>query len=140
MAAKPDFSVSAAAPYLDTSPGALRKAIQEAVKASGGRADVRVNGVRAFKRGRLWRVAFGSSWKPNGVLAHWRSPKTLACELGCVPATVRRALQPNDAKGSRREVTVRGVCYACRKFAGCWKLLAIATTSARVSGREASHV
>jgi len=167
MAAKPEFSLAAATPYLDASPGALRKAAQEAVKAAGGRSDVRVDGVRFFKQRRGWRVTFDSSWMPNGALEHWRSPKTLAGELGCVPATVRRALRPKeakratsrraprrkeakratsrralrsmDAKGSTREVTFRGVCYACRRFAGCWKLLAIATP-ARVDGGHASHV
>ena len=50
-----DFSPAVAAPYLDMSRGALRKVIQQAVKASGGRSDVRVNGVRVFKRRRVWR-------------------------------------------------------------------------------------
>jgi hypothetical protein len=136
--APPECTLSHAAMHLDTSPSALRRSFERAAKARGGRSEVRINGVRARKRGRLWRVVFESSWAPDGTLEPWRSAENVARDLGCAPQTLRRALQRSKSKGSTRLVTLGGTRRAARKFAGRWKLLAI-PTPVRLDGSEASH-
>ena len=139
MAAIPEVSLSVAALHLDTSPGALRKLFARAVKASNGRSEARINGVRARKRGRLWRVRFDSPWTRNGVLVRWRSAENVARELGCAPDTLRRALQRRRSSGSTREVTLRGCRSAARKLGDRWKLL-LSPTAARRGRGDSPHV
>jgi hypothetical protein len=56
-------SVNSAAEFLDMSPDALRRTIERrAVRASDGGIEANVDGVRARKFGRTWRVAFSERW------------------------------------------------------------------------------
>jgi hypothetical protein len=55
--------VKAAAEYLDMSPDALRQTLERhAVRAPDGGVEANVDGVRARKFGRLWRIQFSSRW------------------------------------------------------------------------------
>ncbi|WP_437656593.1 hypothetical protein [Sorangium sp. So ce1182] len=57
------LSVKTAAEFLDMSPDALRRALERhAVRAPDGGIEAEVDGVRARKFGRLWRVQFSSRW------------------------------------------------------------------------------
>jgi hypothetical protein len=56
-------SVKTAAEFLDMSPDALRRALERhAVRAPDGGIAANVDGVRARKFGRLWRIQFSSRW------------------------------------------------------------------------------
>ena len=123
MPTKPEVCLSVAALHLDTSPGALRKLFERALKASDGQTEVHVDGVRARKRRGLWRVEFGSSWTRDGELVRWRSSEKVASELGYSPESLRRALQRSRACGSTRELSLRGYRSTARKLGDRWKLL-----------------
>ena len=57
------LSVKTAAEYLDMSPDALRRTLERhAVRAADGGVEANVDGVRALKFGRLWRIQFSSRW------------------------------------------------------------------------------
>ncbi|UQA57412.1 hypothetical protein [Polyangium aurulentum] len=52
-----------AAEFLGMSPDALRRAVERhAVRASDGGIESHIDGVRARKFGRQWRVAFSERW------------------------------------------------------------------------------
>lgn len=54
-----------AAQFLDMSPDALRRAVERhAVRASDGGIEAHIDGVRARKFGRQWRIAFSERWLP----------------------------------------------------------------------------
>ncbi len=56
-------SIQTAAEYLDMSPDALRRALERrAVRAPDGSIEANIDGVRARKFGRSWRVAFSERW------------------------------------------------------------------------------
>lgn len=59
----PWVSIERAAAHLGLSEGALRKALERrAVRAGDGGTEALLDGVRARKFGRLWRVRFSESW------------------------------------------------------------------------------
>ncbi|TKC98600.1 hypothetical protein [Polyangium fumosum] len=59
-------SIKTAADFLDMSPDALRRSIERhAVRAPDGGIESNIDGVRARKFGRLWRVQFSSRWSAN---------------------------------------------------------------------------
>jgi hypothetical protein len=67
MSAKRWLSVANAAAYLDLTPTALRRALERrAVRSGDGRVEAEVDGVRARKLGRLWRVQFDERWFAAG--------------------------------------------------------------------------
>ena len=54
-------SVRTAAEFMDMSPDALRRALERhAVRAPDGVVEANIDGVRARKFGRLWRIQFSS--------------------------------------------------------------------------------
>lgn len=56
-------SIKTAADYLDMSPEALRRTLERrAVRAPDGGIEANIDGVRARKLGRLWRVQFSARW------------------------------------------------------------------------------
>lgn len=56
-------SIQTAAEYLDMSPDALRRALERrAVRAPDGGVEADIDGVRARKFGRTWRIAFSERW------------------------------------------------------------------------------
>lgn len=56
-------AIQTAAEYLDMSPDALRRALERrAVRAPDGGVEANIDGVRARKFGRTWRVAFSERW------------------------------------------------------------------------------
>ena len=56
-------SLQSAADVLGMSPGALRKVLERnARKGADGVTEAQVNGVRARKLGRLWRVTLSAAW------------------------------------------------------------------------------
>lgn len=56
-------AIQTAAEYLDMSPDALRRALERrAVCAPDGGVEANIDGVRARKFGRTWRVAFSERW------------------------------------------------------------------------------
>jgi hypothetical protein len=56
-------SVPTAAGLLGLTAGALRKTIERnAVKVADGGTEAHLDGLRARKLGRLWRVTLGSAW------------------------------------------------------------------------------
>jgi DNA-binding NtrC family response regulator len=60
---RPDGSLQSAADFLGLTPSALRKAIERrAVRAPDGGIEADLDGVRARKLGRLWRVQLGDRW------------------------------------------------------------------------------
>ncbi|MDI1444855.1 hypothetical protein [Polyangium sp. 6x1] len=59
----PWVSIERAAAFLGLSPGALRKSLERrAVRAGDGGTEALLDGVRARKFGRLWRVKFSEAW------------------------------------------------------------------------------
>ncbi|HEU4535809.1 MAG TPA: hypothetical protein VFS00_16900 [Polyangiaceae bacterium] len=59
-------SLGTAAEHLGTSSDALRRLFERrAVRAADGGVEAHVDGVRARKLGRLWRVSLGPSWMPS---------------------------------------------------------------------------
>jgi hypothetical protein len=67
MAAKRWLSVANAAAYLDLTPSALRRTLERrAVRSGDGQVEAEVDGVRARKLGRLWRVHFDERWLAAG--------------------------------------------------------------------------
>lgn len=140
MATKPEVSLSVAARHLDTSPAALRKFFARASKASDGRSEARVDGVRARKRRNLWRVEFDSPWTRDGELGRWRSAEKVARDLGYTPESLRRVLQRRRAKGLTGELTQRGGRCAARKLGDRWKLLLREPRPARRGEGGPSHV
>jgi hypothetical protein len=68
MSNGPWLSVAKAAELLDLSPTALRRTLERrAVRANDGGVEAQVDGVRARKFGRLWRVQFSASWLPSSA-------------------------------------------------------------------------
>jgi hypothetical protein len=56
-------SIERAAAFLGMNASALRKALERrAVRASDGGVEATLDGVRARKLGRLWRVRFSEAW------------------------------------------------------------------------------
>lgn len=56
-------SIDKAAAHLGLSPEALRKTLERrAVRAADGTTEANLDGVRARKLGRLWRVRFSEAW------------------------------------------------------------------------------
>lgn len=56
-------SLRLAAAFLDLTPGGLRKTLERrAVRAADGGTEATIDGVRARKFGRLWRVMFTERW------------------------------------------------------------------------------
>lgn len=66
------ISIHAAADVLGMTPGALRKIFErKARKAHDGIVEADVNGVRARKLGRLWRVTLSAAWTaPQFTVPH----------------------------------------------------------------------
>lgn len=57
------LSIERAAAHLGLSAGALRKSLERrAVRAGDGGTEALLDGVRARKFGRLWRVRFSEAW------------------------------------------------------------------------------
>lgn len=57
------MTVTAASEILDLSPEALRRTLERhAMRAPDGGTEANVDGVRARKFGRLWRVQFSERW------------------------------------------------------------------------------
>lgn len=57
------ISLPAAAAHLDLTRDALRRALERrARRTRDGGVEAHIDGVRARKLGRLWRVCLGSSW------------------------------------------------------------------------------
>lgn len=55
--------IRTAAEFLGTSPDALRRSIERhVVRGPDGVLEANINGVRARKFGRLWRVKLGDAW------------------------------------------------------------------------------
>jgi hypothetical protein len=68
-------SLQAAADVLGMTPGALRKILERhARRGPDGVTEAQVNGVRARKLGRLWRVRLSAAWI-DPELAGPRNPK-----------------------------------------------------------------
>jgi hypothetical protein len=68
MSDGPWLSVAKAADLLDLSPTALRRTLERrTVRACDGGTEAHVDGVRARKFGRLWRVRFSGSWLPSSA-------------------------------------------------------------------------
>lgn len=68
--AAPWVSVAVAADRLGLSPDALGKAFnRHARKAPDGGTEANLDGVRARKFGRLWRVQFSAAWVSEGDAA-----------------------------------------------------------------------
>jgi len=62
------LSVKTAAEYLDMSPDALRRTLERhAVRAPDGGVEANVDGIRARKFGRLWRIQFSSRWSSEAT-------------------------------------------------------------------------
>lgn len=64
------MTVLAASEILDLSPEALRRTLERhATRAPDGVVEANVDGVRARKFGRLWRVQFSDRWsaEPRGA-------------------------------------------------------------------------
>ncbi len=60
------LSLPAAAALLDMSPDALRRAVERhAIRAPDGGIEATIDGVRARKFGRRWRVCFSERWAPG---------------------------------------------------------------------------
>lgn len=56
-------SLRAAAEFLDLTPGGLRKTLERrAARAPDGGTEAIIDGVRARKFGRVWRVQFTERW------------------------------------------------------------------------------
>jgi hypothetical protein len=56
-------AIQTAASYLDMSPDALRRTFERrSVRAPDGGVEANIDGVRARKFGRIWRVAFAERW------------------------------------------------------------------------------
>lgn len=59
-------SVDRAALVLDLTPAALRRSLERhAQRAPDGGVEANIDGVRARKFGRLWRVRFSERWLPT---------------------------------------------------------------------------
>lgn len=64
------ISIVSASEILDLSPEALRRTIERhAVRAPDGGTEANVDGVRARKFGRLWRVQFSERWSAEPRIA-----------------------------------------------------------------------
>lgn len=58
------LAVGEAAEVLSVTPAALRRRIERNAKRSrGGQIEANIDGVRARKFGRLWRVRLGDGWE-----------------------------------------------------------------------------
>lgn len=64
------MTIASASEILDLSPEALRRTLERhAVRAPDGGTEANVDGVRARKFGRLWRVQFSERWAPEPRVA-----------------------------------------------------------------------
>lgn len=62
-------SLAVAASHLGTSPDALAKVFARNARAVEGGVEAKLDGVRARKLGRLWRVQFSAAWLSDGDAA-----------------------------------------------------------------------
>lgn len=61
------MTVAAAATHLGTSPGSLRNMLERRAVARAGGVEADIDGVRARKLGRHWRVWMSPAWLPDGI-------------------------------------------------------------------------
>lgn len=60
--------IEAAAHHLDTTPAALRRALERAAhRVADGGTEAELDGIRARKLGRRWRVLLGPAWSGTGT-------------------------------------------------------------------------
>jgi|SRR5688572_14684822 hypothetical protein len=122
-----------AAAILDKTPAALRRLFQRE-RCRTGAAEVRLNGVRAIRRGRhCWIVTFGGPWLVAGRAATWSRLDAAARALSVPRATLRRSLERYQ-RSTREGLTSSYKGLEARKLGARW-LLRLAGTSNNARGR-----
>jgi len=88
MSSRSWVSLASAAVYLGLTPTALRRTLERrAVHLPDGSVEAEVDGVRARKFGRLWRVRFDDRWLPQGYGGQrYKSDGSLVADMPVRPA------------------------------------------------------
>jgi hypothetical protein len=126
-------TVEDAAVILDRTPEALRRLFQRERERTGA-AEIRLNGVRAVRRGRhCWIVTLGGPWLVAGRAAMWSRLEVAARALRVQRATLRRSLE-RCQRSTREGVTSSFKGLEARKLGARW-LLRLPATSKNIRGR-----
>jgi hypothetical protein len=138
MKGRPDFSRSAAARLLDTTPAALLRQLDRNGRrlADGSRT---VDGVTAKKRGHGVRVEFDARWTDDSVPAAWLSVEHMAHELGVSRSMLGKRLEPGRRGSTKKvlEFELLGRQIVARRLGRLWRLRAVVVSLGARSGEAA---